>query len=190
MYGPYHNEFLEIYYEKYANQENKDFKVMCNNILTEFELKYPNLISEEEKFFYAERVDEIFGTNTKLENINFNEVFNNAASSYYSLKMQTFLIDIFEKNESPEIIYSRINTLRQDSTLSSNEIGELDKFESVLEASILFWQDRVSSKVQKCNPKHQIFIGDAASMMFGGWVALIISAFVAESQDQHGGGCI
>lgn len=195
LYGKYHNEFLKIYYEKYSNVKDKDFKIMFNDILSEFEKKYPDLISAQEKEFYAKRVDEIFGSNTKLTNLNFNDIFNRAAKKYYSPKLQEFLIDILNKNESPDIITDKISILKNDKTLSIIDLEEVKKFESVYISSQLYWENDFSNTENvvskyKCNPHHQAFLADAGGMMFGGWGCLIFSAFVVDLQDQHGGGCI
>lgn len=193
MYGAYHNELLQIYFEKYSSGKDKDIKVLYYQMLEEFEKLHPNVVSDEEKSFYENRLNEVFGSNTKISEMNFNEIYNKAAKEYYPPAMQDFFIDILKRNDSPEVTNDKIKILKENKSLTPNDLNEIAKFESIYAASQIFWKDRFSStdvSKYRCNPHHQILLADAFGLFMGGWTALILSAAVQESIDQHGGNCI
>lgn len=192
MYGTYHNELLQIYFEKYNSGKDKDIKVLYYQMLEEFEKLHPNVVSDEEKKFYENRLNEVFGSNTKFSEINFNEIYNKAARKYYAPALQDFFIDILKRNDSPEVTNEKISILKEDKTLTPNDLNEITKFESIYKSSEIFWKDRLpnTNVSNRCNPHHQILLADAFGLFMGGWTSLLLSAAVQESIDQHGGNCI
>lgn len=192
MYGTIYNEIMPIYIEKYKSEKNTDYNIVYSKVLSEIDKKHPNLISNDEKHFYVDRVKEILGENTDLVNQDFNTIFNKVVKKYYSLKLQSVLLNIFEKNQSSEDILNGINILSNDKELTNDDIQEIEKMKSVLNVLITEANNNPSNTTLrgKCNPHHQQFIAGVAGMMFGGWGSLIFVAIVTEIQDQHGGRCI
>ncbi|MDR6968048.1 hypothetical protein J2X31_002063 [Flavobacterium arsenatis] len=198
-YGIYHNEILGIYLDKFSLSSEPTFTEVYNEILAEFELRYPNTLSQEERLFFEERIYTTFNSqNNNFNEDNYHSITESAIQTYYSPKLQTFFLPLLANPESPADVLNKLREFRRDNLLTTDEVLELDKFKNVLGQSALFWDDysiknpsAYNSLAQRgpCDPYYQIAFADAVGCMFGPLGSIGYSTMIY-AMTKKKGGCI
>lgn len=193
-YGEFHNDLLgEFMASNYSEQQYDSFLELYD-VLALINQSSENPLSEEEIDYYRALVVLHLG-NENLTDSNYFDLTEHAIEECTSSRIQDDLLYLFRNSSPPNEVKEKIKLLMQRSDLDENDIEILTKFNSVCDASTIFWEDYASTNgtnqrsQSPCDPEDQKVIADIFGTIFGPLGTIDYSWLIHKIQKSRGGGC-